>query len=324
MSEGGHPAPLARPNLALGLCPQWAESRRTQTPAFPIECIATTRCRLRRASRRQAVTFVFRARTDDQPPSCGRAAGRLRAASLGLERVQPHRRAVHAQPGPRRRRRQGRQAADLAVAAGAAAVPAHPRAAVARAGRRGGRGAHAAQRRVGRRRADARRRGAVPRLLCQRAADEAAGAAGSAPGAVRRLRRHAAGARRRRGHGGSGAACLRAGAAARDRRVAGSLDAHADGRAAGRRRPLRAASRSGRDRGCGRRGGRGPHLRRHRAALAGRDLAALQAACRGALAPLRAQLRDSVDYHLGRAVLRTRQVMLDVRRLTEPPSPARR
>jgi DNA repair protein RecO (recombination protein O) len=59
-------------------------------------------------------------------------------------------------------------------------------------------------------------------------------------------------------------------------------------------------------------------------ALAVRDRAALQAACRGALAPLRAQLRDSVDYHLGRAVLRTRQVMLDVRRLTEPPSPARR
>jgi DNA repair protein RecO (recombination protein O) len=36
------------------------------------------------------------------------------------------------EPGPRRRRRQGRQAADLAVASGAAAVPAHSRAAVAR------------------------------------------------------------------------------------------------------------------------------------------------------------------------------------------------
>jgi DNA repair protein RecO (recombination protein O) len=53
-----------------------------------------------------------------------------------------------------------------------------------------------------------------------------------------------------------------------------------------------------------------------RALVAG-DLAALQAACLPALPALRLQLRQLLQYHLGHAVLRTRQVMLEVQRLTE-------
>jgi DNA repair protein RecO (recombination protein O) len=55
------------------------------------------------------------------------------------------------------------------------------------------------------------------------------------------------------------------------------------------------------------------------AALAAGDLGALQAACLGALPALRVQLRALLQYHLGHTVLRTRQVMLEVQRLMEPP-----
>lgn len=53
------------------------------------------------------------------------------------------------------------------------------------------------------------------------------------------------------------------------------------------------------------------------AALEADDLAALQAACLPALPALRLQLRALLQYHLGHAVLRTRQVMLEVQRLVE-------
>jgi DNA repair protein RecO (recombination protein O) len=56
-----------------------------------------------------------------------------------------------------------------------------------------------------------------------------------------------------------------------------------------------------------------------RAALQAGDLAALQAACLQALPALRPQLRALLQYHLGHAVLRTRQVMLEVQRLMEAP-----
>ena len=52
-------------------------------------------------------------------------------------------------------------------------------------------------------------------------------------------------------------------------------------------------------------------------ALLSRDLPALRAACRGAATSLRNQLRDCLDYHLGHTALRTRQVMVEVRRLSE-------
>jgi DNA repair protein RecO (recombination protein O) len=53
--------------------------------------------------------------------------------------------------------------------------------------------------------------------------------------------------------------------------------------------------------------------------LAGGDLAGLQSACRAAPSALRAQLRGLLQYHLGSTLLRTRQVMLEVQRLTEAP-----
>jgi DNA repair protein RecO (recombination protein O) len=56
------------------------------------------------------------------------------------------------------------------------------------------------------------------------------------------------------------------------------------------------------------------------AALDTNDLAALQAACLPALPALRLQLRSLLQYHLGHAVLRTRQVMLEVQRLVERPA----
>jgi len=63
----------------------------------------------------------------------------------------------------------------------------------------------------------------------------------------------------------------------------------------------------------------GSTLQALQAALTAGHLQALQAACRPpAAAVLRGQLRECLDYHLGRAVLRTRQVMQEVRRLTEP------
>jgi DNA repair protein RecO (recombination protein O) len=53
------------------------------------------------------------------------------------------------------------------------------------------------------------------------------------------------------------------------------------------------------------------------AALAVGRLGALRAACRPVEAALRAPLRGLLHYHLGPAVLRTRQVMLDAQRLSE-------
>jgi DNA repair protein RecO (recombination protein O) len=52
-------------------------------------------------------------------------------------------------------------------------------------------------------------------------------------------------------------------------------------------------------------------------ALAAADLAALREACRGALPALKGQLRALLAYHLGSPSLRTRQLMLDVRRLLD-------
>lgn len=61
----------------------------------------------------------------------------------------------------------------------------------------------------------------------------------------------------------------------------------------------------------------------HEALDAG-DLGGLQMACLQAPGPLRTQLRSLLQYHLGTAVLRTRQVMLEVQRLMEPrPEPPR-
>jgi DNA repair protein RecO (recombination protein O) len=54
-------------------------------------------------------------------------------------------------------------------------------------------------------------------------------------------------------------------------------------------------------------------------ALQAGQLAALQAACLGALAPLRSQLRALLHYHLGGPVLRTRQVLQDLQRVLPPP-----
>ena len=58
------------------------------------------------------------------------------------------------------------------------------------------------------------------------------------------------------------------------------------------------------------------------AALGQHDLAALRAICLACLPALKIQLRALLAYHLGSAPLRTRQMMLDVRRLIEPVSPA--
>ncbi len=57
------------------------------------------------------------------------------------------------------------------------------------------------------------------------------------------------------------------------------------------------------------------------AALDADDRPALRRACQGALPALRAQLRALLHYHLGAPVLRTRQLMLDVRRLLDAPAP---
>lgn len=54
------------------------------------------------------------------------------------------------------------------------------------------------------------------------------------------------------------------------------------------------------------------------AGLEAGDLGAVHAACLPALPALRTQLRALLQYHLGHAVLRTRQVMLEVQRLMEP------
>ena len=59
------------------------------------------------------------------------------------------------------------------------------------------------------------------------------------------------------------------------------------------------------------------------AALKRHDLAALRLACAAALPALKVQLRPLLHYHLGSPHLRTRQLMLDVRRLLDDsPSPA--
>ena len=58
------------------------------------------------------------------------------------------------------------------------------------------------------------------------------------------------------------------------------------------------------------------------AALKRHDLAALRQACAAALPALKLQLRPLLHYHLGSPPLRTRQMMLDVRRLLDSPPPA--
>lgn len=58
------------------------------------------------------------------------------------------------------------------------------------------------------------------------------------------------------------------------------------------------------------------------AALDDQDLAALRSACQSELPALKSQLRALLVYHLGSPPLRTRQMMLELRRLTETvPSP---
>ncbi len=59
-------------------------------------------------------------------------------------------------------------------------------------------------------------------------------------------------------------------------------------------------------------------------ALAAADGQALRSAARGALAPLKTQLRPLLHYHLAGPQLRTRQLMLELRRLStqRPPAPA--
>ena len=57
------------------------------------------------------------------------------------------------------------------------------------------------------------------------------------------------------------------------------------------------------------------------AALDAGDRTALRRACQGALPALRGQLRALLHYHLGSPPLRTRQLMLDVRRLLDAAPP---
>jgi len=57
------------------------------------------------------------------------------------------------------------------------------------------------------------------------------------------------------------------------------------------------------------------------AALDRNDHAALRRACQGALPALRGQLRALLHYHLGSPPLRTRQLMLDLRRLLDAAPP---
>lgn len=57
------------------------------------------------------------------------------------------------------------------------------------------------------------------------------------------------------------------------------------------------------------------------AALDADDRPALRRACQGGLPVLRVQLRALLHYHLGAPALRTRQLMLDVRRLLDAPAP---
>ena len=56
-------------------------------------------------------------------------------------------------------------------------------------------------------------------------------------------------------------------------------------------------------------------------ALDQQDLVALRAATAGSLVGLKPQLRALLAYHLGSSELRTRQLMRDVRRLLDPPTP---
>jgi DNA repair protein RecO (recombination protein O) len=59
-------------------------------------------------------------------------------------------------------------------------------------------------------------------------------------------------------------------------------------------------------------------------ALDANDRDALRQACQAALPTLKGQLRTLLHYHLGAPPLRTRQMMLDVRRLLDAPPPADR
>jgi DNA repair protein RecO (recombination protein O) len=54
------------------------------------------------------------------------------------------------------------------------------------------------------------------------------------------------------------------------------------------------------------------------AALEHGSVTALRVACGAALPALRSALRTLLHYHLGTPVLRTRQVMADVRKLVDP------
>ena len=181
------------------------------------------------------------------------------------------------------------------------------------------RGADAARGRMGRRRADARRRRAVHRLLPQRTAAEAAGAPGPAPRAVRRLCADAAGAGAgRRGAVAGGAARLRADAAARDRPAARAELRHADAAAGAHRGRLCAAARSRHRAGRGRR--RRPGQAHAWWRCRRRWSTAAWPRCRPcmlALPALRSSLRALLHYHLGSPLLRTRQVMADVRKLLD-------
>jgi DNA repair protein RecO (recombination protein O) len=67
---------------------------------------------------------------------------------------------------------------------------------------------------------------------------------------------------------------------------------------------------------------RGRHCQALQVALDSGDGAALRDATRPVLGALKAQLRGLLHYHLDTPQLRTRQLMLDVRRLLEAPAPA--
>jgi DNA repair protein RecO (recombination protein O) len=65
----------------------------------------------------------------------------------------------------------------------------------------------------------------------------------------------------------------------------------------------------------------GAHCLALQRALDAFDLVALAAACQRALPALKAQLRPLLHYHLGSPSLRTRQLMLDLRRLLDAAAP---
>jgi DNA repair protein RecO (recombination protein O) len=66
----------------------------------------------------------------------------------------------------------------------------------------------------------------------------------------------------------------------------------------------------------------GEQLMALQAALLHGGVEPLRAACAGALPALRGALRELLHYHLGSPVMRTRQVMTDMRRLFDRPTPS--